>query len=419
MGRDQKTDTKYDSISKHMTKWNKLRDDFAVTKKYVYLANAAIAPIPVPVYNKVSEFYSEVLNYGETSWDQWVGKTEETKDLCAKFIGADTRDEIALTHSTSEGMNIVAHMLSDKGAVLSNELEFPSSNLPWLSKNVDNIKFVKARDRNKILIKDISKMIDKEQDSSVRTSNNNDGDNSNSNNKRTKTIVTSHVQYSTGFRQDLEGLHKLTKRNGLYCVVNSTQSLGALYFNVKDFGVDFMVSNGHKWMLSSFGIGILYIKKKYLRDPENFKPPFFSQSGQKRRENFNKNMKIDISGTAARFEIGTPHFANIIALNTAIKYISRIGINQIERRILSLTDYLIDRLQNLNLEILSPIEDRKYRSGIVVFKSNKRKKPIDIVTELQKRERIIVSARGKGIRVSPHFYNNEEDIDRLVTALKR
>jgi selenocysteine lyase/cysteine desulfurase len=426
MGRDQKTDTKYDSISKHMTKWNKLRDDFAVTKKYVYLANAAIAPIPVPVYNKVSEFYSEVLNYGETSWDQWVGKTEETKDLCAKFIGADTRDEIALTHSTSEGMNIVAHMLSDKGAVLSNELEFPSSNLPWLNKNVDNIKFVKARDGNKILINDISKMIDKEEECTVKNSNNNEGDNNNNNinnnnnnNKRTKTIVTSHVQYSTGFRQDLEGLHKLTKRNGLYFVVNSTQSLGVLYFNVKDFGVDFMVSNGHKWMLSSFGIGILYIKKKYLLDPENFEPPFFSQSGQRRRENFNNNMKVDVSGTAARFEIGTPHFANIIALNTAINYISRIGINQIEKRILSITDYLIDKLQNLDMEILSPIEDKKYRSGIVVFKSNKRKKPIDIVTELQKRDRIIVSARGKGIRVSPHFYNNEEDIDRLVAALKR
>ena len=155
--------------------------------------------------------------------------------------------------------------------------------------------------------------------------------NNTNSNKRIKTIVTSHVQYSTGFRQDLEGLHKLLKRNGLYFVVNSTQSLGALYFNIKDFGVDFMISNGHKWMLSSFGIGILYIKKKYLRDP-NFKPPFFSQYGQKRRENFNNNMKLDVSSTATKFEIGNPHFANIIAPNTAIKYISKIGINQIERQ---------------------------------------------------------------------------------------
>src|SRR5919197_2016669 len=133
-------------------------------------------------------------------------------------------------------MNIIAHMLSDKGIAISNELEFPSSNLPWLNKNADNTKFVKAKDGNKILIEDISKMIDE----------------GNNNNKKTKTVVTSHVQYSTGFRQDLEELHKLIKLNGLYFVVNSTQSLGALYFNVQDFGVDFMASNGHKWMLSSF-----------------------------------------------------------------------------------------------------------------------------------------------------------------------
>lgn len=101
----------------------------------------------------------------------------------------------------------------------------------------------------------------------------------------------------------------------------------------------------------------------------------------------------------------------------AIKYISRIGIKQIERRILDITDYLIDKLQSLNLEILSPIEDEKYRSGIIVFKPKKRR-PIDIVTELEKRNKIIVSARGKGIRVSPHFYNNEDDIDKLVSVLK-
>lgn len=403
-----------------MPNWDKLRDDFTITKKYTYLANAAIAPIPVPVYNKVSEFHSELLNHGETSWNQWIARTDETRDLCAKFIGANSRDEIALTHSTSEGMNIVAHMLSDKGAVLSNELEFPSSNLPWLNKNADSVKFVKARDGNKILIEDISEMIDKDEERSIGSGINNNDKNNKNNNKRIRTVVTSHVQYSTGFRQDLETLSKLIKKqNGLYFVVNSTQSLGALYFNVKDFGVDFMVSNGHKWMLSSFGIGILYVKKKHLQDPKNFKPPFFSQSGQKIRESFNINMKLDASSTATKFEIGTPPFANIIALNTAIKYISKIGINQIERRILSITDYLINKLQDLNIEILSPIEERKFRSGIVVFKPNKRKKPANIVAELQKRERIIISARGKGIRVSPHFYNNEEDIDKLVTALKR
>ena len=139
--------------------WRRFRDDFPIIKKYVYLANAAISPIPIPVYNKVLTFYQQLLNNGGTLWDEWVTKLEETRDLYAKFIGANSREEIAFTHSTSEGMNIIAHMLSDKGIVISNELEFPSSNLPWLNRNTNDIKFVCARDGNKILIEDIEKMI--------------------------------------------------------------------------------------------------------------------------------------------------------------------------------------------------------------------------------------------------------------------
>ena len=382
-----------------MPDWNELRDDFPITKKYVYLANAAVTPIPIPVYNEVSKYYHDILSHGRTLWDEWEAKMEQTRDLYAKFIGADNKEEIAFTHSTSEGMNIIAHMLSDKGIVISNELEFPSSNLPWLNKNKYNIKFVKATDDNKILIEDIRKMAEQ-------------------NNQRAKTVVTSHVQYSTGFRQDLEELGKMTTQNGLYFVVNPTQSLGALYFNVKDFGIDFMASNGHKWMLSSFGVGTIYIRKKYLRDAKNFRPPFFSQSGQNRRENFDNNMKMNMSNNATRFELGTPHFPNIAALNAAVRYISRIGIRNIERRILNLSDYLIDCLENMKLQILSPIEEKKYRSGIILFKARK-KMPLEIVTKLEKRNNIIVSRRGKGIRVSTHFYNNEEDVDRLIIGLKR
>ena len=136
------------------------------------------------MYNGVSKYYRDILNHGRTLWDEWEAKKEETRELYAKFIGADNKEEIAFTHSTSEGMNIIAHMLSDKGIAISNELEFPSSNLPWLNKNTDNIRFVKARDENKILIEDIGKMLEQ-------------------NNEKAKTVVTSHVQYSTGFRQDL------------------------------------------------------------------------------------------------------------------------------------------------------------------------------------------------------------------------
>jgi selenocysteine lyase/cysteine desulfurase len=292
-------------------------------------------------------------------------------------------------------------MLSNKGIVISNKLEFPSSNLPWLNQDSNNIKFVISTDSNRILIEDIEKMIDKFD---------------NRKNKKVKTIITSHVQYSTGFRQDLKELGKLTHRRGLHLVVNATQSLGALSFNARDHNVDFMVSNGHKWMLSTFGIGGIYIKRKYLKHREYSNPSFFSQSGQKQKQNFDNNTKLIMSNTATRFELGTPHFQNIIALNAAIKYMLKIGTREIEKRILSLTNYLIDRLLNMDLKILSPIENKKERSGIVIFKPFNMK-PTKIVAELEKKNRIIVSARGKGIRVSPHFYNNESDIDKLILAL--
>jgi cysteine desulfurase/selenocysteine lyase len=383
--------------------WDYLRCDFPLTKKYVYLANAAISPIPIPVYRAISEFYQGLVNHGGTMWNKWISKMEETRDLYCKFIGAESEDEIAFTHSTSEGMNVIAHMLSNKGIVISNKLEFPSSNLPWLNQDSNNIKFVGSSDSNRIPIEDIERMINKFD---------------NHNNKKVKTIVTSHVQYSTGFRQDLKELGKLTHRRGLHLVVNATQSLGALSFNARDFNIDFMVSNGHKWMLSSFGIGGIYIKRKYLKHKEYSDPSFFSQSGQKQKQNFDNNTKLIMSDTATRFELGTPHFQNIIALNAAIRYMLKLGTKEIEKRILALTDYLIDRLLNMDLKILSPIENKKERSGIVIF-TPFNMKPIKIVAELERKNRIVVSARGKGIRVSPHFYNNEADIDKLILALER
>jgi cysteine desulfurase / selenocysteine lyase len=381
--------------------WDRLREDFPITKSYTYLANAAITPIPLPVYTEILKFYQGALYHGGTIWSDWIDAMEETRELYSKFIGADSKDEIAFTHSTSEGMNIIAHILSDKGIVISNELEFPSTNLPWINKNSNNIKFLKSDYEGKIPILDIAKMIDKFHGKRG---------------KQVKTILTSHVQFSNGFRQDLEELGKLTQRKDLHLVVNATQSLGAMSLDVKNFNIDFMASNGHKWMLSSFGIGTIYIKRKYLRDKDYFKPTFFSLSGQKKKDNFDNNTILDSSYSATRFELGTPHFQNIVALKAAIKYTSKIGIKQIEKRILGLTNYLIDKLVNIDIEILSPVAEKKYRSGIIVFKP-KKENPSQIVMKLQKMNQIIVSARGKGIRVSPHFYNNEEDIDNLISAL--
>jgi cysteine desulfurase / selenocysteine lyase len=369
------------------TYWNRLREDFPVTRKYSYLANAAISPIPIQVQNAVLEFYKENMSYGGTHWQKWIDCIEEARRRYAAFIGARL-EEIAFTHSTSEGMNIIAHLLAHRGHAISNDLEFPSSNLPWINRGAD-MTIVQSRNGT-VPIELIRKAVG----------------------KKTRTIITSHVQYSTGFKQDLETLSKICSEKSLYLVVNATQSIGALHFDVSKFGADFIVGNGHKWLLSSFGIGTLYIQSKLLGEESGLKPPFFSQFGQEDRERFD-NMKIRMSKNASKFELSTPHFPNIIALNAAVRYISKITIIRVEERIRYLTQYLIDRLAELKIQILSPLAST-HRSAIIVFKN---KSPERLVAYLGKR-RIIVSARGGGIRVSPHFYNDEGDIDRLILALK-
>ena len=368
------------------THWNRIRQDFPVTKKYSYLANAAISPIPSQVQNALSEFYKENMLYGGIHWRKWIGCIEDARSMYAAFIGARS-EEIAFTHSTSEGMNIVAHLLAHRGHAISNDLEFPSSNLPWINKRAD-MTIVQSQN-GMVPLERIRKAIG----------------------RKTRTIITSHVQYSTGFKQDLEALNEICDEKSLYLVVNATQSIGALNFDVSKFGVDFTVGNGHKWLLSSFGIGTLYIQSKLLEET-GLNPPFFSQFGQKDREYFD-NRKIRMSKDASKFELSTPHFPNIIALKAAVKYISKINILRIEERIHYLTQYLIDRLAELKIQILSPLANI-HRSAIIVFKS---RSPDHLVAYLAKR-RIIVSARGGGIRVSPHFYNDEGDIDRLILALK-
>src|ERR687888_425692 len=371
-----------------MRNWEKIRKEFPVTKNYTYLANASISPIPTPVVEETLRFYDGMLNHAGTIWGNWIEEMQQTREAYAHLINASS-DEVGFTHSTSEGMNIIAHMLSDKGSVISNELEFPSSILPWLNRGSD-IKFVRAKN-GRILKQDIANAI----------------------NTKTRTVVISHVQYATGFRQDLVDLSELTTKYGLYLVVNPTQSLGALHFDVKDFNIDFMASNGHKWILSSFGVGTIFIKKEHLENIRQFHPPFFSQFGQKQREIFD-NSKIDMSNTASRFELGSPHFSNILSLKAAIEYISKIGIKYIERRILDLTSYLVEKLEELNLETISPLKEEKWRSGIIVFKIHNAN---ETVRTLEKK-RVIVSARGGGIRVSPHLYNNEEDIDTFIQELR-
>jgi len=225
----------------------------------------------------------------------------------------------------------------------------------------------------------------------------------------TRVLVTSFVQFATGFRQDLVALGRLCEERNLTFVVDATQGMGVFPIDVVNSGIDFLVFSGYKWAQAGYGVGGLYVAPRFLN------PTSFPVAGwwSVRDPEAVVNDRLDLKETAAALEVGCPHFAGIFALGAALTLFEEIGKPRIEERIHELTDRLHGRLDAERLNVASPLK-REQRSGITIIEM--RDAP-DIVKRLAERK-IIVSARGKGLRVSVHIFNNFDDIDRLIAALR-
>jgi cysteine desulfurase/selenocysteine lyase len=361
--------------------WQKIRKDFPITGKGVYLDHAAGGPIPLPVLSKIQAHQRENAMESDFAWMKWVKQREAARRTVAKFINADP-EEVTFVSSTSQAMNYIAEMIASEGPVLSNTQEFPSSTLPWLWRRAQMV-WQKPRS-GKIDLVTMKTLLS----------------------PGIKTIVTSFVQYASGYRQDLEALGRLKGKR--YLTVNATQGFGALPIDVKKWNADFLCTNSYKWLMAGYGGGVFYIKKELLA---KLRPGTVGWRSMRVPELMD-NQKMDLNPDAMRYELGCPPFPAIFAVAAACEYQMKIGLEKIEKRILELTDFAIEKLQQKGLEILSPLE-RQHRSGIVVFKV---KDPAASWKKLLAKK-IYVSPRGGGLRLAPHFYNSFEEIEKLVKAL--
>jgi len=365
--------------------WNQIRALFPAAERYSYLNTAAALPLSVVAPGEGKRYYDEMAEYGDVAWESWLSQAEQIREKLAAFVNAEARS-IAFTYSTSHGMNLIAGMLDRCGDVLCPADEFPSCTLPWLQQRY-RVDFVSSRERGVIDLDDIRKSI---------TAN-------------TRVLVTSFVQFATGFRQDLVALGRLCEERNLTFVVDATQGMGVFPIDVVNSGIDFLVFSGYKWAQAGYGVGGLYVAPRFLN------PTSFPVAGwwSVRDPEAVVNDRLDLKETAAALEVGCPHFAGIFALGAALTLFEEIGKPRIEERIHELTDRLHGRLDAERLNVASPLK-REQRSGITIIEM--RDAP-DIVKRLAERK-IIVSARGKGLRVSVHIFNNFDDIDRLIAALR-
>ncbi|HYY94388.1 MAG TPA: aminotransferase class V-fold PLP-dependent enzyme [Pyrinomonadaceae bacterium] len=363
--------------------WASVRAEFPATETYAYLNSAGGGPVSRRVAGAAEQLYREASESGDRLWEVWLARREQARADVARLINAEP-DEIAFTTNTSSGMNLIIDALEGAGDVVSCELEFPTSTIPWMYRGI-RVRLVKAVE-GELRTEDL-----------LAAAGEGEG-----------VICLSHVQYSNGFRAPLEEIGASKGRRTF--VVNASQSAGAFRIDVKRMRIDALCSAGHKWMLAGYGAGFVYLSRELQRRTRPRAVSWMSNVDPFAMRNDSYELRAD---AAARAETGCPHFAGIFALGEAARRLLEIGPERIERRVLALNRHLTESLKAAGRRVLSPLRDEAARSAETLVAAED---PARTVKHLSRRK-VAVSIKPEGFRAATHFFNDEGDIARLVSAL--
>jgi len=354
----------------------------------VYLNHAAVAPLSFPVREAVGKYMERRSLKGIEPYPWAMEMVEETRKLLAGLIHANAED-IAFVMNTSDGLNIIASGIDWEvgDRILLNDLEFPSNSYPFLNLKsrgviIDTLEANNWRVTPQALFDRL--------------------------NPRTRLVAISFVQFLTGERADLVTIGKeLHKRNILF-VVDAIQGLPHMPLDVQAAHIDFLSSGSHKWLMAQEGMGFIYASPKARSLIKQ------ASLGWKSVEDpFDFNLHPDeLREGASRYENGTLNNASIAGLKASLEFFLEFGQPQAMRHILDITGYFIDRLETRGVNVITP-KDENQRAGIVTFEF-----PNAAATHKRLMENnIVLSLRNGKLRVSPHFYNTEDELRRVYLAL--
>ena len=304
-----------------------------------------------------------------------------------------TTDAVAVIGGASEGLGQVASLLeTDGGTVVLVSTDFPSVTYPWLAaatRREIELCFVEDRADGDLTL-DLVKAID----------------------ATTSVVAFGAVQYATGSRIDVGRVVARAHEAGARVVVDATQLAGAGVVDVTDWGADAVVTSGYKWLSGHGGVALLAVAP----DLRERLPQLVGWKGTDDPFAFDAR-RLRLAGDARRFELSTMSYASVVGLESAMALLSSVGFDRIARHAASLAARLIDRVEELGWRPFRPLGDPGASPHIVSLR-HAGHTPDLTATRLATEHRIICGARGGGLRVSLHAYNDETDVDRLAEALR-
>lgn len=368
-----------------------IKHEFPQEPGLIYLNHAAVAPWPTRTREAVRCFAEENVHTGAKNYIQWLQKETELRRQLQALINAPAVEDIALLKNTSEALSVVACGLDWKAGdnVVTSTEEFPSNRIPW-----------QAQQQHGVVLKEIDIRVPEPEHALISACD-----------ARTRVMTVSSVQYGSGIRLDLETLGRYCRDRDILFCVDAIQSIGAIVMDVQAVQADFVMADGHKWMLGPEGIALFYSR------PEARERLELRQYGWHMVENTDFAVREwEIARSARRFECGSPNMLGIHALSASLSLLQEIGMDEIERRLLDNIAHSFESLKTIDgIRFLTP-EPEERHAGIINFTIDG--KDLAKVHRDLLKHNVICVYRGGGLRLSPHFYTLPENISKVVEILR-
>jgi cysteine desulfurase/selenocysteine lyase len=364
-----------------------MTENFAIQDKIIYLNHAGVAPWPVRTASAVKAFADENSATGAYAYPEWLRTEAELRGHLRTLLNASSADDIALVKNTSEALSFVAYGLDWKAGdnIVSTDQEFPSNRIVWQSLALKGVEFREAGLRGGVPEENIFSLVD----------------------SNTQLITVSSVQFGTGLRLDLERIGEFCRKRGILFCVDAIQSLGALVFDVLETGADFVMADGHKWMLGPEGLGVFYTKpdaRNHLAIHE-YGWHMVQDAG-----NFD-NREWKIADGSRRFECGSPNMLGIYALNASLSLLLETGMREVEKAVLENSSFLLEQLRAEGFDLVTDESPGRY-AGIVTFRVPG-VSSAQIYDHLMSND-VFCALRSGGVRFSPHFHTPREHLRKAM-----
>src|SRR5258708_4136322 len=364
---------------------------FPVTRNLVYVNHAAVGALSVRVGEAREHATRDQRDFGALDWRTWYAEYDRFREAAARLIAAQP-GEIAILKNTSEGISFVAEGLRWRAGdnVITTDLEFPSNSTPWrrLDKRGVECRTVRSRD-GAWSPADVEALID----------------------DRTRIVSVSSVAFHNGFAADIEAVGTICARRGVLFCVDAIQSLGVLPIDVRKANVAFLAADGHKWLCGPEGAAIFYVAAEHREQLEVL------ESGW---TNFDRKGRfidcpVELLPNARRFEAGSLPTIGIFGTRAAIELLLEIGVESIGAETLRIASLLAEGLDSIGWRVATP---RPIASGIVGAVPPGEDPSLLRWHRLLEEKGIVCAPREGMLRFSPHFYNNESDVERIVAGLQ-